>query len=425
MNKKLVYGYINAENELDASVLKKAEAYEHMGADGLFIYNYSSDEKEKQDFLIVVRKLLSTVDLPLFIGYQVKCFEDVKKALYTGASKLVIPFRKQKDMALIKQITDRFGKDKVMLELDAGQVNTDEEFFKEDFYLTSRENGVAGFLVKHLDVNALSASVISAAGMPVYVRDSLIRNDIVSLLSLDNVCGVATDYYEKKDIMKIKEMLRENNLFVNLFESSITFDSLKKNESGLVPVIVQDYRTEKVLMLAYMNQEAFDATLRTGRMTYYSRSRNELWEKGLTSGHFQYLRELRCDCDSDTLLAKVKQLGAACHTGEYSCFYQPVAKQDYEDINLNTVFTEVFNLIADRKVNPKEGSYTNYLFNKGIDKILKKCGEEATEIVIAAKNPDKEEIKYEIADFLYHMMVLMVECGVDWDDIIKELAHRR
>ena len=125
------------------------------------------------------------------------------------------------------------------------------------------------------------------------------------------------------------------------------------------------------------------------------------------------------------ILAKVKQIGGACHTGAYSCFFNKMLESAQEDLNPLAVFNEVYDVILDRKKNPKEGSYTNYLFDKGIDKILKKCGEEATEIVIAAKNPEKEEIKYEVADFLYHLMVLMVECNVDWNDIVRELAHRR
>ena len=197
-----------------------------------------------------------------------------------------------------------------------------------------------------------------------------------------------------------------------------------KKGNGLVPAIVQDFETKEVLMVAYMNQEAFETTIRPGRMTYWSRSRQELWVKGQTSGHFQYVKELCIDCDNDTLLAKVAQAGAACHTGNRSCFYRSIMKKEYDETNPLKVFEDVFAVIEDRKANPKEGSYTNYLFDKGIDKILKKVGEEATEIVIAAKNPDPEEIKYEISDFLYHVMVLMAEKGVTWEDITKELAQR-
>ena len=159
-------------------------------------------------------------------------------------------------------------------------------------------------------------------------------------------------------------------------------------------------------------------------MTYYSRSRREQWVKGETSGHYQYVKSLDIDCDNDTLLAKVKQLGAAWHTGNYSCFYRNLAAKDYAKTNPLKVFKDVMSVIEDRKVHPKEGSYTNYLFDKGIDKILKKLGEEATEIVIAAKNPNPNEVKYEISDFLYHMMVLMAEKDVTWEEITTELANR-
>ncbi len=199
---------------------------------------------------------------------------------------------------------------------------------------------------------------------------------------------------------------------------------LKKNSEGLIPVIVQDYTTNDVLMCAYMNEEAYNMTLSCGKMTYYSRSRQELWTKGLTSGHIQYVKELTADCDYDTILAKVSQVGVACHTGSPSCFFNEIVKKEYIEKNPLKVFESVYNVIEDRKANPKEGSYTNYLFDKGIDKILKKVGEECTEIVIAAKNPDSEEIKYEISDFLYHVMVLMVEKGVTWEDITQELAQR-
>ena len=195
-------------------------------------------------------------------------------------------------------------------------------------------------------------------------------------------------------------------------------------KSELIPAIVQDASNGEVLMLAYMNEEAYETTLKTGRMTYWSRSRNELWMKGLTSGHFQYVKSLTLDCDKDTILAKVSQVGAACHTGNRSCFFQELVKKEYEERNPLKVFQQVYDVICDRKVHPKEGSYTNYLFDKGIDKILKKVGEECTEIVIAAKNPDPEEIKYEISDFLYHVMVLMAEKGVTWEEITRELARR-
>lgn len=211
------------------------------------------------------------------------------------------------------------------------------------------------------------------------------------------------------------------------------FNSFKVNENGLIPVVTQDYRTNEVLMVAYMNEEAFNLTKETKKATYYSRSRNELWVKGETSGNVQLVKSMFIDCDSDTLLLKVKQIGVACHTGEMSCFYTEIPLEQQEegvDVSSNTAITskvldEVYQVVLDRKKNPKEGSYTNYLFDKGIDKILKKVGEETAEVIIGAKNTGDDEIVYEISDLLYHLTVLLVEKESTWESVYKELGKRR
>ena len=202
------------------------------------------------------------------------------------------------------------------------------------------------------------------------------------------------------------------------------FNTFKIDEQGLIPVVTQDFLTKKVLMVAYMNKEAFDKTLETGKATYYSRSRKSLWLKGETSGHYQHVKSIKIDCDKDTLLLEVKQEGAACHTGSETCFFETV--KEFEDSKDGLeIFNDVYNVIVDRRDNPKEGSYTNYLFDKGIDKMLKKVGEETAEVIIGAKNEGIEEVTYEISDLMYHLMVLMVEKGVEWDDIVKELSKRK
>lgn len=208
------------------------------------------------------------------------------------------------------------------------------------------------------------------------------------------------------------------------------------NSLGLIPVIAQDYHSKKVRMLAYMNEEALKKTLETGQVYYYSRSRNSLWLKGETSGHYQYLKGMSIDCDGDTLLIQIEQVGGiSCHTGASTCFYRELTEnveitidrknQLLEDKNEKISFLSVlYQKIVDRKNHPQEGSYTNYLMSKGMNKILKKVGEEATEIVIAAKDQKKEEIIFEIADFMYHISVMMVESGISWEEIAQELAKR-
>lgn len=242
-------------------------------------------------------------------------------------------------------------------------------------------------------------------------------------------------------------------------------DEIKFNDQGLVPAITQDNRTDEVLMMAWMNREALEKTLETGKVHYWSRSRQSLWLKGETSGHFQELKSIRVDCDGDTLLLKVEQKGAACHTGHRSCFYRAMEASipvdaiasipadtatvssvtpdtailldaDESDTpgalgtdkacsSNSTVLEDVFNVILDRKLHPKEGSYTNYLFDKGLEKILKKVGEETAEVIIAAMSKSNKEITYEVGDLFYHVFVLLVERGMSLEDIYNELKGRR
>lgn len=411
---------MNCENELQVNIISEAMQYDYGGADELFLFDYSKDEASKEEFLGVVKELTKQIDIPVFIGCYVKRLEDVKKALYTGASYVVIKYSLLKDVNVIKEASDRFGNDKIVIELEDFK-----DFLNQVFIDSLKESGVYAILLKHVELTKELMHTILLSKMPVIIRDSLANNDIATLLEPDCILGVSTNYYKNKDIFKAKLSLKAQSIEINTFESNIDFSEFKLNSDGMIPVVVQDYKTKEVLMVAYMNEGSFYKTIETGKMTYYSRSRNTLWTKGETSGHFQYVKSLTIDCDKDTILAKVLQIGPACHTGNQTCFFNELVKKEYNDTNPLTVFTDVFNVILDRKHNPKEGSYTNYLFDKGIDKILKKCGEEATEIIIAAKNPDSEELKYEISDYLYHMMVLMAECNLDWNDIVKELAHRR
>lgn len=201
----------------------------------------------------------------------------------------------------------------------------------------------------------------------------------------------------------------------------IDIKELKFDEKGLIPAIVVDSVSKKVLTLAYMNEESLKISMEKGLTCFFSRSRNELWLKGETSGNYQHIVSITADCDKDALVVSVEPDGPACHLGTESCFENPVFfAEDKKDFS----YEQLFELIKGRKTDKKEGSYTTYLFEKGLDKILKKVGEESTEVIIAAKAEDKAETIYEIADLCYHVMVLMIEAGIDLKDIHKELASR-
>ena len=202
----------------------------------------------------------------------------------------------------------------------------------------------------------------------------------------------------------------------------IDIDALRFNAEGLIPAIIVDQEDGRVLMLAYMNRESLRISIEKKLTCFYSRSRGQLWLKGETSGNYQHIVSITADCDLDTLKIVVKKDGPACHTGSETCFFNPVFHSDETEDDFG--LEDLYSLIQDRKVNRKEGSYTTYLFEKGIDKILKKVGEESTEVVIAGKDQDKAETVYEIADLVYHVMVLMVEMGISNADILRELRSR-
>ena len=401
---------------LSKDVVGLAKQYSDRGADELIVFDLSDSDEEHDGAIDLIKKINRMISIPMIAGGNIRRTEDVKKILYAGAKRAILNFSKPLSIDLIEEVSKRFGKERIAVSL-----NDFDALFKQQHLIEEFSTEIV--FMHRLDL----ASVMNVTELPcVVLTDTMEQSEILRILKCSGVKGVSGMFISSlnMDFNEFKEICADAGIQMTSFESMMDFSEFKLNSDGLIPVIVQDYKTNEVLMMAYMNEEAFDNTVKTDRMTYYSRSRQCQWVKGETSGHFQYVRSLAVDCDKDTLLAKVDQVGAACHTGNRSCFYTTIVGADYDAKNPLQVFESVYNTIEDRRIHPKEGSYTNYLFEKGIDKILKKVGEEATEIVIAAKNPNPEEIKYEIADFLYHAMVLMVERGVTWEDITNELADR-
>lgn len=401
---------------LSEDVVALAKQYCERGADELIIFDLSDSDEDHDESIDLIKKINRVISIPMIAGGNIRRTEDVKKILYAGAKRAMLNFSKALSKELIAEVSKRFGKDRIAVSL-----NDFDALFKQQHLIEQYSTEI--IFMHRLDLN----SVVNVTEIPcVVLTDTLEQSEILNILKSDGVKGVSGLFVSSlnMDFNEFKEICSDAGIQMTSFESMMDFHEFTLNSDGLIPVVVQDYKTNDVLMVAYMDEEAFDHTVKTGRMTYYSRSRKSQWVKGETSGHYQYVKSLSIDCDKDTLLAKVEQIGAACHTGNRTCFYTSIVGTDYDARNPLQVFESVYDTIMDRKLHPKEGSYTNYLFEKGIDKILKKVGEEATEIVIAAKNPNPEEIKYEISDFLYHVMVLMAERGVTWEDITNELADR-
>lgn len=402
---------------VDTDPVRLSRYYSENNADELIIFDLSTSDEEHDQHIDIIKEICSNIGIDVTAGGNVKKMEDIKKYLYAGCQKAILNMDNDSNADILKEVSLKFGKDKII-----ASFNTVKSLEKN---LSNIEEYCSYMLLMNPHIIHETQNITN---LPFVVHiNQIALNKLIEIFAYDTVCGITGNTMNQniKEIPALKDLCKENGINVFCLEAKFSWNDFKLNNDGLVPVVVQDYKTNEVLMVAYMNEEAYNSTIKTGKMTYYSRSRQELWLKGATSGHYQYVKSLTADCDMDTILAKVHQIGNACHTGSYSCFFQDiVSNEESESANPLKVFEEVFDVIKDRKIHPKEGSYTNYLFDKGIDKILKKLGEEATEIVIAAKNPNANEVKYEISDFLYHMMVLMAEKDVTWEEITTELANR-
>lgn len=397
-------------------VYELVQLYNDSGIDKIVIFDLSTNDDEHELNIHTIKNINRNIEIKVCAGGNINRLEDVKKLLYAGCLQVILNASKPSSVGLAKEASERFGKDRILVSIS----NVDFIFKNQE----TLEDTFHEVLV--LDEESLDA-IENLTNIPYVVNlKQFDYQQIVTLLKREHIRGIAGPFINdtKMDIMKLKSTLSEEGIKMDNFAPDLKWSDLKLNSDGMVPVIVQDYRTDEVLMLAYMDEEAFNTTINIGKMTYYSRSRQELWTKGLTSGHIQYVKSLTADCDFDTILAKVSQVGAACHTGNRSCFFNSIVKKEYVEKNPLKVLESVYDVIKERKENPKDGSYTNHMFAMGMNEILLGLGKEATEIILAAKDPESEELKFQISDFLYNCMILMVEKGVTWDEIANELAQR-
>ncbi len=394
-----------------------AMQYDNGFTDALMIFDLSAGDQEQEAHNDIIREICSKVRIPVIAAGHIRRMEDVKKFLYAGCAMAALNLSIDDNAKIAAEVADKFGADKI-----AACFSSQEQIEKNKALLTGNVScyiyvGTDPF--EGLTDIENDLPVIAQITQKDCVRETLLHKGI------DGVTGCGVNNRIGK-LQYVRNKLVSCGVSVKIRTAAYKWGDFKLGPDGLLPVVVQEAATDQVLMVAYMNEEAYNLTVATGRMTYWSRSRSEIWVKGLTSGHFQYVHSLAADCDMDTLLAKVEQIGAACHTGSHSCFFNAVLTEEgKESFNPQTVLLKDYQTIIDRRDHPKKGSYTNYLFDKGLDKMLKKLGEESTEIIIAAKNPNPNEIVYEISDYLYHLMVVMAQKGISWEDVTQELARRQ
>ena len=343
-----------------------AAQYDNGFTDALMIFDLSDSDSEQEMHNDIIRKICSSARIPVIAAGRVRRMEDIKKFLYAGCSMACLNLSKDSNAQIAQEVADKFGSDKIAC------------CFSSKDQVAENKDLIDGNVCCLIYVGDEPLESLSGNWTDLPVIAQITENDCVRVsLSHEGINGVTGNGVNKRTgkLQFVRNKLLSSGIPVKVRTAAYEWGDFKLGPDGLLPVVVQD---------------------------------------------------LTADCDMDTLLAKVEQIGAACHTGSHSCFFNKVlAEEGKEEFNPQTVLLRDYQTITDRRDHPKKGSYTNYLFDKGLDKMLKKLGEEATEIVIAAKNPNPNEIVYEISDYLYHLMVVMAEKGITWEDVTGELARRQ
>ncbi len=435
---KVVKGVKFADiQEISSDPVALAQKYEQDGADYLVFYDIGATVDNKDIFYDKIAEILKAVNIPVVVGGGIRTLSDCDRLYDLGVRHFSINSAAIRNPALLQEVSAKYGSDSLILSVDVKKVGADYHVFlgagKEDTGLDAKawiEKGVAlgaGTVV----INSIDTDGVKE-GYDLAMLEILTENVSCNIVASGGA-GKIEDFLEvfrknKKvtgalaasifhyDLVSIKEIKEAMGTMIDI-------DNLKFDERGLIPAIVVDAQNNNTLMLAYMNRESLALSIEKRLTHFYSRSRQSLWLKGETSGHYQHIVKIVADCDLDTLLVYVNKDGPACHTGEESCFFN-IVYQDEEKKGEAFSLAKLYDLILGRKENPGEKSYTSYLFREGRDKILKKIGEEATEVVIAAKGDDKGETIYELADLLYHSLVLMADMDIQITDILAELAGR-
>ena len=312
---------IGNKEEVSVDPYKLAKYYEDNSADELLIFDLSRSEEEHEDALLWIKKICMNLDIPVVVAGNIKTLDDASKLLGLGCRQIVLNYAKESNTLMTKELAQKYGSESIVAAI------TNAEIFFENKDLI--EKNVCELLIMQ---DECTIKLLKKTFIPMIVPLADIPLErLIDYLDKDIISGILGTVVNANisELSGIKMICRERGIRTYCFEPQLKWSDLKTNSDGLVPCIVQDYKTNEVLMMAYMNEEAFDTTIKTGRMNYYSRSRKSQWLKGETSGHFQYVKSLHADCDSDTLVAKISQVGAACHTGSRSCFFKEIVSRKY------------------------------------------------------------------------------------------------
>lgn len=381
-NGKAVQGFYDWAPFGDGDFIKLVKNYDRTGADGLIVFDLSNSAQEQSLHGDLVHQAHGKLAVPIIVGGNIKTLEDVRLWIEAGCTKVFLNMSKHQNRELLISASESFGREKIAI-----CVNEFATIAQE----TELVNRYTSTVLLLGDTLHLYEAVRNLNHECIPFMDTLDLARICALLKEENVIGISGRAISdtKTDLLQLKDQLTRREIPVKQGTSSIHWSEFQLNSDGLIPVVVQDYKSGEVLMVAYMNKEAFQMTVRTGRMTYWSRSRKQLWIKGETSGHYQYLKKLSIDCDNDTLLAQVQQIGAACHTGNRSCFYRDILKKDYTVPNLADSLKKIYQNVSTKK--------------EGLDRHL---------------------VLKSTVDVLYYMTGVMEQYGITFENLTEEIDHR-
>ena len=400
-------------------VYKLCQLYNDSGIDKIIIFDLSTSDEEHEKNIHTIENINRNIEIKVCAGGNINRLEDVKKLLYAGCLQVIFNASKPSSVGLAGEASARFGKDRILV-----SVNNVDFLFKNQQIIEDTFHEVLVLNPSILDALENLTNIPYVVNLPEYNYE-----EIVSLLKREKIRGIAGPFINmiNTDIMKLKSELSQEGIKMDNFAPDLHWSDLKLNSDGMVPVIVQDYRTDEVLMLAYMNEESLLKTLETGYTWFWSRSRQELWNKGATSGNLQKVVELFYDCDGDALLVKVEQQGVACHTGEYSCFHNPLWHTSNLPVpeveGLPKVISELYRMILYKR--QADDAEMKFLMSGSQDKLLQKLGNEITETIIASKNGEKDKVLHEMADLWYHCLVLLAYHNITPEELLRELGGKR
>ena len=393
-----------------------ARMFNDCGIDNILLMDISDDLEGHKRSMTTIKEINRVLEITAYGFGWIESIDDVRDYMFAGCEKVILNSSSPEIGSLITEAGTRYGKEKLSLSLDSVDVlfkqkTVIEENF-DDLFLFSKD---------------IIEAVENMTDVPYYAF--IEEDDIatyVEAMKNEHCIGVGGYILDNltTDIMLLKYRFRNMGIPVYIFESSLDWSEFKHDSEGLIAVVTQDYTTNEVLNYGYMDEEAFNETMSSGKMAYYNKETKQVARHGMLNGEYQYVKSLSVDCHKQALLAKISQVGNACHTGNYSCFFTEILRKDYIEKNIFKLLENKYNNISERKAQPLESSYTSQLFEKGLNDILKKLQSVITEMTLYAKDANKDALPAHIADLLYVTMVLMCEYDIRWDDITREMGER-